>query len=417
MSIPDLSDILRKHRGVIIGLVIALLGALYLIAHALFGVKVYTYTVTRSDITQTVVASGHVETPLRINIGSQVTGTVASIPVAEGQIVKAGQLLIALENSEAKAAEAQALAAVTQAQTRLRQLQEVSLPTAQQGLHQAQINLQNVQRQYDRTKELRSKGFVGQSQLDDAQHNLDLAESQLRTAQLQVTTNSVQGSDYQMAKAALAQAQANLNMARARLEYTTIEAPVDGTLIARDVERGAVVQPGKALMVLSPTGQTQLILQIDEKNLAFLHLGQQALASADAYPDQRFRAEVAYINPAVDPQRGSVEVKLNVPNAPAYLRQDMTVSVDIEVAHHADAIVAPAATVHDGSSTAPWVMLVNHGRAHRRTIKLGVRGSSMVEILEGIQPGDSLISSNTANIADGQRVHARTLPQDKKSRK
>ncbi|MGZ3237341.1 MAG: hypothetical protein ACXU8A_08190, partial [Burkholderiaceae bacterium] len=75
MSIPDLSDILRKHRGVIIGLVIALLGALYLIAHALFGVKVYTYTVTRSDITQTVVASGHVETPLRINIGSQVTGT------------------------------------------------------------------------------------------------------------------------------------------------------------------------------------------------------------------------------------------------------------------------------------------------------------------------------------------------------
>lgn len=417
MRIPDFSELLRKHRGVVIGLVVALLGALYLVIRAWLGVQVYIYTVSRSDISQTVVASGRVETPLRINIGSQITGTVAAIPVTEGQTVKAGQLLIALENSEAKAAEAQALAAVTQAQTRLRQLQEVSLPTAQQGLHQAQINLQNVQRQYDRTKELRSKGFVGQSQLDDAQHNLDLAESQLRTAQLQVTTNSRQGSDYQMAKAALEQAQANLNMARARLDYTTIEAPVDGTLIARDVERGDVVQPGKVLMVLSPTGQTQLILQIDEKNLAYLHLGQKALASADAYPDQRFPAEVAYINPAVDPQRGSVQVKLNVPNTPSYLRQDMTVSVDIEVAHRADTIVVPATAVHDGSSNAPWVMLVSHGRAHRQPVKLGVRGSSMVEILQGIQPSDVLISSNTANIADGQRVHARTLPQDKKLRK
>lgn len=416
MSVHDLSEILRKHRGIVIGLVVALLGGLYVVAHAVVGVKVYTYTVSRSHISQSIVASGRVETPRRINIGSQLTGTVASVPVAEGQSVKAGQLLIELENTEAKAAEAQAAAAVAQAQSRLRQLQEVGLPTAQQALHQAQINLQNVQRQYDRTKELRSKGFVGQSQLDDAQHNLDLAQSQLRTAQLQVATNSTQGSDYQMAKAALLQAQANLNMARARLEYTTIEAPVDGVLIARDVERGAVVQPGKTLMVLSPAGQTQLIVQIDEKNLAYLHLGQQAIASADAYRDQRFPAEVVYINPAVDPQRGSVEVKLNVPVAPPYLRQDMTVSVDIGVAQRTDAVVAPAAAVHDSNSDVPWVMTVEHGRAHRRAVTLGVRGTSMVEILSGVQPGDLLVSSNNASIADGQRVRATALPAIKKSR-
>lgn len=415
MKMGDLSVLLHKHRGLAIGLIVAMFGVLYLIARTLLGVEVYVYPVIRSDIRQTVVASGRVETPLRINIGSQVTGTVASIPVSEGQTVKAGQLLIALENSEANAAVAQAQAAVVQAQTRLRQLQEVGLPTAQQALHQAEINLQNVQRQYDRTKQLRSQGFVGQSQLDDAQHNLDLAKSQLRTAQLQVATNSTQGSDYQMAKSALEQAQANLNMARARLDYTTIEAPVDGILIARDVERGDVVQPGKALMVLSPLGQTQLILQIDEKNLSYLHVGQKAIASADAYPNQRFAAELAYINPAVDPQRGSVQVKLNVLEVPAYLRQDMTVSVDIEVAHRDDAIVAPAAAVHDSNSNTPWVMVVERRRAHRRIVKLGVRGSDRVEILSGLQAGDLLISSNTANIAEGQRVHANVLPQQKKA--
>lgn len=83
---------------------------------------------------------------------------------------------------------------------------------------------------------------------------------------------SANGSDVMIAKAALEQAQANLNMALARLDYTTIEAPADGTLIARNVERGDVVQPGKVLMVLSPTGQTQLVVQIDAKNLSYLHM-------------------------------------------------------------------------------------------------------------------------------------------------
>jgi translation initiation factor RLI1 len=73
----------------------------------------------------------------------------------------------------------------------------------------------------------------------------------------------------------------------------------------------------------------QLVLQIDEKNLHLLRLNQAAVASADAYPDQKFDAELVYINPRVDPLRGSVEVKLYVPKPPAYLQQDMTVSVDL----------------------------------------------------------------------------------------
>jgi HlyD family secretion protein len=81
-------------------------------------------------------------------------------------------------------------------------------------------------------------------------------------------------------------------------------------LITRNVERGAVVVPGNALLVLAPTGKMQLELQIDERNLGKLSLGQKALASADAYPEQRFEAVVSYVNPGVDISRASVEVKL-----------------------------------------------------------------------------------------------------------
>ena len=96
-----------------------------------------------------------------------------------------------------------------------------------------------------------------------------------------------------------------------------IRAPVDGTLIARSVEPGNVVQAGKELMVLAPAGETQVVVQIDEKNLAQLKPGQQALASADAFPKERFRAELVYINPGIDALRGAVEVKLRVPEPPA----------------------------------------------------------------------------------------------------
>lgn len=374
------------------------------------GPGIDAHVVTRSDIVQTIVASGRVETPLRVNIGSQITGTVASVPVLEGQSVTGGQVLVTLESSEAEAAVEQARAAVAQAQTRLRQLQEVGLPVAQQGLRQAQINRQNSLRQYERTKELRSKGFVGQAQFDDAQRNLDLAESQLRTAELQVRANSRGGSEVLMAKTALDQAQAGLRMALAKRAYMTIKAPVDGTLIARDVETGDVVQPGHKLMVLSPAGRTQLVVQIDEKNLAYLRLGQQALGSADAFPDQRFRAEVRYINPAVDPQRGSVEVKLDVPEPPDYLRQDMTVSVDIEVARRTAAIVAPLAAIRDSADGSPWVMKVVNGRARKQAVTLGARGRRVVEVVAGLQPGELLIPATTPNISEGQSVRLAPLP-------
>ena len=177
---------------------------------------------------------------------------------------------------------------------------------------------------------LPSDGYGTKATLDDATKSLDIARAQVRSAELQVFTNRPGGSDYVMAETQLNQARASLATAQSRLSYTVITAPRDGVLISRNVERGYVVQPSNVLMVLSPSSETQLVVQIDEKNLGLIAIGQKALASADAFPKDTFAAEVIYINPGIDLQRASVEVKLRVPEPPAYLRQDMTVSVDIE---------------------------------------------------------------------------------------
>jgi HlyD family secretion protein len=247
---------------------------------------------------------------------------------------------------------------------------------------------------------------VSQAALDDALRNLNVAESQLKAAQLQVQSNRPKGSDYALAQTALAQARASLELAQAKLDQTAIRAPVDGTLIARSVEPGNVVQAGKELMVLAPAGETQVVVQIDEKNLAQLKLGQQALASADAFPRERFKAELVYINPGVDALRGAVEVKLRVANPPAYLRQDMTVSVDIEVARSPNTVVVPADAVRDAGGSRPWVLAVNGWRTERRDVRLGLRGHGRVEVLEGVADGDLVIPAGQQSVRAGQRVRA-----------
>jgi HlyD family secretion protein len=374
------------------------------------GPQVPVYPVIRMDLIQTIVASGRVMNPLRVEIGSQITGTVARVPVSEGQAVKTGQSLVELEADELVADVKQARFAVRQGETRVRQIREVALPAAEQNLNQGQANLLNARKQYERTAELRAQGFVGQAQLDDAKRTLDVYESQVLAARIQVATNRPGGSDSVQASMALEQARANLQIALAKLEHATIRAPADGTLIARDVERGDVVQPGKALMVLSPTGETQIVLQIDERNLGKLKLGQRAIASADAYAAQKFAAELVYINPGIDIQRGTVEVKLRVPNPPEYLRQDMTVSVDIEIERRAHALTLPAQGVRDATGPSPWVLRVKNGRATRQAVKLGVRGEGAVEVVEGLEAGDLVVAAGNSVVKAGQRV--RPIPHE-----
>ncbi len=400
-----LLGVLWSHRWFALALAVATAIAAWQVARVLFGPAVVVDVARRGDLIQTVVASGHVETPYRVEIGSQITGTVDEVLVEEGETVRKGQALILLDSRELKAAVVQAQGAVAQAEARQRQLLELTLPSAREALVQAQAILLNAQQAYDRAAQLLNKGAETRAAVDDARKALDVARTQVRSAEFQVFTASPGGSDAVMLETALAQARANLESAVSRLAYATIAAPRDGVLISRAVERGTVAQPGKALMVLAPHGETQLVIQLDERNLGLVKLGQPALASADAYPDDRMPAKVVYINPGIDITRASVEVKLRVSEPPPYLRQDMTVSVDIETARRNETLVVPTRDVHDASSASPWVMGLRDGRAVKRPVKLGLRGQGSVEIVDGLVAGDMVVPIGSG-VVTGQKIRA-----------
>jgi HlyD family secretion protein len=392
-----------------------LLGLGYLARNRVFGPVVPVVVATSGELTQSVVATGRVLTPQRVVVAAVSTARVRSVAVNEGQAVQQGQLLVQLDDQDLRATVAQAMAALAQAQAHVRQLADVGLPVAEQNLVQVQANASQAGAQLARVRDLQAQGFVGQAQLDEAQRVAQVARSAVRAAQLQVQNNRPTGSESALAQAALAQAQASLLLARVRLEQAALLAPAAGTLIARSVEPGETVQPGKALMVLAADGATHIAVQLDEKNLAKVALGQPAVVSADAYAAQRFAAEVVYINPGVDARRGAVEIKLRVIAPPPYLRQDMTVSVDIETARKNAAVILATGAVQDSNARAPWVWVLRDKHLTRQVVALGLRGDNQVEVLSGLQAGEAVVpaaAASAAGLGAGQRVRAKkaTVP-------
>lgn len=394
----------RRHpvavSAVVIGVVVAMLAG----PRVVLGPRVAVETVVRQNFVQTIVASGRVETPHRVEIGAQITGTVRRVPVREGQTVVPGATLVELESAELQASFAQAQRGVQAAAASVRQLEEVQAPGAVQSLTQARLSHDAARDASMRSRALLEAGAISPAEFDAARRAEETAAAQLRIAEQHVARARPSGSDAAAAAAALAQARAGADLARARLAYATIRSPIGGTLIARDVEPGDVVQPGRALMVLSPGGETQLVVQIDEKNLHMLSLGLSALASADAYPNQRFDAQIAYINPGIDAQRGAIEVKLRVPSPPPYLKQDMTVSVDIAIARRANAVLVPSDAVHDVDQAAPWVLVIDGRHARKRPVTLGLASNGLYEVLHGLEAGDRVVPVATATVTDGARL-------------
>ena len=382
-------------------LVLALGGVVALLGQR--GVPVQQVAVARTGIVQSVVATGRMNAPARLDIGAEVTATVLEVRVREGDRVKAGKVLLRLSDAEARAGLQQAQAALAEARGRATQQSAVAAPVAAQAVVQAEAAFVSAEREYQRARELVAQGFFSQQKLDDARRALDTARSALQSARVQAQANQPSGIERTLAASRVTQALAAVEMAQARLARLRITSPVDALVLTRSVEPGSMAQPGHVLLTLAALGGTRIDANVDEKNLRLLTPGMPAKAVADAYPGQPFDAQLNYIAPAIDSQRGTVEVRLAVPHPPPFLRPDMTVSVELVGGLKKDALVLPSGAVRDADREAPWVLALQGGRAVRVPVKLGLRGVGAVEILEGLKEGDAVIPQTEKAVA-GDRV-------------
>ena len=353
------------------------------------------YEVSVQPLIQSVVATGRVAAQSRAQVGSEITGVVVERMVREGDRVKPGDVLAILKADDLEAA-------VREAQAELARLQQSTLPQAEAAVREADVALAQAHRETQRRRKLYAARAIPEEELERAIQAEAAARAAAEQARLEAKSLIEGHPNETLARARLASAQA-------QLAKTVIRAQVAGTVLTRNAEPGDLVQPSRVLFEIAHHGDTEILVPLDEKNLEVLALGQSAICIADAYPSRPFEAKVNYIAPSIDRQRGTVDVRLSVPGDPDFLREDMTVSVNIETGRRDETIVIPNDALYGFQSDKPWVWLVDNGHTLRQPVELGLRGLAATEVISGLQPGDQVLLNAEADMEEGDAVRVQLL--------
>lgn len=354
------------------------------------------YAVQAQALVQRVVASGQVSSQSLARVGSEITGVVKARHVREGDAVKPGDLLLELQDDEQQAR-------VREAEAALAQLAGARRPQAEAALHQAESALALATAERARREELFTRQLLSAEQREQARNAEVAARAARDQARLALASLTAGGPDEQVLRERLAQA-------RAALARTRIYARVAGVVQSRNVEPGDLVQPGRTLLEIARADSREIVVALDEKSLGPVALGQGAQVVADAFPGRVVPARVSFIAPAVDPARGTADVHLELAAPADFLRQGMTVSVNIQTARADRTLVLPNDALHDVQGDRATVFAVVDGRVRKVPVTLGLRSTTLSEVTAGLRAGDAVLAAD-AEPGTRARVRLQAVPE------
>jgi len=370
-------------------------------------------------------AAGYIVAHHTIDVNSKVTGRIAWIGVEKGDKVKAGQVLVRLEDQEFRAQAEQARGAVDMAKAHLTELQNGSRPEEVQqataNLDEARANLNDAKASLDRTKPLVAAGVYSHQQLDDAQSKYDAALQHMQSLEkaFRLVHIGPRQEEIESARGAVLQAQGQLAYAQSQLEATEIRAPVSGTILERTAEKGELVTaqfasaadtggPRGSVVTLADLTDLQVELDISQNDFARLGPKQKAVLTTDAYPDREYKGMISEIAPMANRQKATVQVKVKILNPDDYLRPEENANVRFladesqKAAPQSAGAVIPMSAVHE-SGGKKMLFIAFNGRAIAREVKvLSQRSDGYV--VDGLTGGEDVILNTPADLKDGDRV-------------
>ncbi len=320
-----------------------------------------------------LVASGYVVAQRKAAVASKGTGRLVYLGVAEGDRVRAGQVIARLEDSDVRA----------------------QLAQAQANLQLSQADLHNVERSLQRTRALRDSNYATASSVDSAEAR------------------------YLQVKSGIAVAEATVQIAEVALENTVIRAPFDGTVLTKNADVGEVVAPlaasafSKAAVVsIADLRSLEVEADVSESSLEGITVGQSCEIVLDAYPDVRYPAYVAKIVPTADRTKATVQVKVAFRSYDARVLPEMSAKAHF-LPRRSDAaadtqpvLTVPASAVADRRGRTV-VYTVDKGRAREIPVILGRRLGGAVAISQGLASGTLVVDSVDQRLRPGSRVKVR----------
>ncbi len=303
-------------------------------------IPVAVAAVSQGPIAASYKATATVVAAAETTVVAKVAGIVVDIMVEEGQAVEAGAILAQLETERLKLERDRAHAR-----------------------HQQLLN------EYARQQDVYAKNLISRDAYERTRFERDAAAAEFALAEL-------------------------------RLREAFIRAPIAGTVSARHIKLGNMVQLNAPLFQLTDLSRLQAVLHVPEREMAKLAPGQRAAMRADAWPQDHFSGAVERINPLVDAGSGTVKVTIALQNRERKLLPGMFGKIEVEYDHHPQALLIPknAVLIEDALAS---VFVIEQGKARRRPVRLGYSNADSHEILEGLQAGDQVVTTGRASLKDG----------------
>jgi membrane fusion protein (multidrug efflux system) len=306
--------------------------------------------VREERLSQKLEALGNARANESVDVSSKTSNVVTSVTFRDGERVKKGQLLVRLDDSQARADVAAAEAAVAESE-----------------------------RLYNRSRELMSSEALSKAQFDQLEATLKANRARLAAAQ-------------------------------ARLEDTVIRAPFNGRVGLRRVSVGTLISPGDVITTLDDTSVIKLDFSVPENFLATLREGLAVRATAPAFPGRTFAGKVASIDSRVDMNTRSVTVRALLANEDGALRPGMFLNVTLANDERQALVIPEEALTPEAERQ--YVFVVNEGKAERREVRIGGRRPGSVEVLAGLKAGERVVVEGTQKVRDGAPVRATEIAAD-----
>jgi len=373
-------------------------------------VAVQTTPVQRTPIAQ-VITSEAVAFPLeQATVAPKISSTIKKFHVQRGARVKKGQLLVELENSDLSAAAESSKGDFEQAEANYATTVGASLPQqiqkAELDAVAAKSNFEAQQKVYESRKELFQQGAIPRKDMDSAEVAFLQARSQNEQAQKQLADLQRVGKQQALksAEGSRASAEGRMRGAQALLSYSRITSPIDGVVTDRPLFEGDLAAANQPLLTVMNTSRLIAKSHIPQSEAAVLKVGDPAELKIPGLDDP-IKGHVSLVSPALDPGSTTIEVWVEASKPDPALKPGMSVEVSMTAKTVKDALVVPTPAVYRNSEGADFVLLAgSDGHAHLKTVQTGVRNSEFTQIVTGVNPGDSVITSGGYALPDNTQI-------------
>ena len=372
---------MKRHLKTIIKLfTVIIIAAIAFYFWKLAPVKVQTFEVKSSSIQQTVFGTGTLEGKNRLAISPRETGAIRKLYADQGDVVKAGTLLVEMDSDDIVQQLKVAEAELTVAQAALQRIDA--------EIRSARANLEYANTMFQRSEKLLSSNAESRSTYDKNRQNKLVAKAELEQAEKRRIE----------AEATLAKHQAQIAYYKTKLSETRLTAPFDALIVRRNREQGAIVNPGVSIMDIVDTSAIWASVWVDETQIALLQTGLAVDVVFRAFPNQRFTGKICRLWRETDRETREYKVDIALDKLPPNWTLGQRLEVYIKVSEPENCVNIPANLV-SWKNNQPFVLAVVDGKITERPVKLGIRSQNKVEIISGLQAGDKIVMQPQKNLS------------------